>query len=321
MNEKAKRIVIFVIIATAATAIDLGSKEWAKNSLARLEHPLVLTVGSDDDGKTVEEFLAAGPFPDADPRDVLPLARPLEIDATEPYPVSRVTRDRGYYLFLDEDRDSPPLFVANPALKEFSKKKGEGFSMSDWKAAWRDRVVKWPALIVDQFSFLDEEEAVELIDKKLLHPLAMNLPRLKGSIVVSEGESYLLIERNIDIFPGFFRFIYAENPGAAWGILSDAPQLIRKIFLQFVSLAAMLLLLVVAYRAPADQTASAVALAMIFGGALGNFVDRFGRHYVVDFIDMYVNTAHWPTYNVADIAISVGVGILALQVLRKKSPF
>ncbi len=321
MNQKAKRIVLFIIIALVAAALDLGTKEWAKNSLARLEHPLVLTVGAEDDGKTVEQFLASGPFPDANPRDVLPLSRPLEVKPDEPYPVSRVTRDRGYYLFLDDERETLPLFVANPALKEFSKKRGEGFSMADWKAAWKDRVVRWPALIVDQFSFLDEEEAAELLEKKLAHPVSMNLPRLKGSIVVSEGEKYLLIERTIDIIPGFFRFIYAENPGAAWGILSDAPSLVRKIFLQFVSLAAMLLLLVVAYRAPDDQTASAVALAMIFGGALGNFVDRFGRHYVVDFIDMYVNTAHWPTYNVADIAISVGVGILALQVLRKKSPF
>ena len=321
MNEKVKRVALFAIIAVVAAALDLGTKEWAKNSLARLEHPLPLTVGSKDDGKTIQEFLAAGPFADADPRDLLPLARPFEVKPEEPYPVSRVTRDRGYFLFLDEERTSLPLFVANPALKEYSRKQGERFSMSEWKAAWRDRVVKWPELIVNQFSFLDEEEAVDLLNKKLLHPVAMNLPRLKGSIVVSEGETYMLISREVDIIPGFFRFIYAENPGAAWGILSDAPQLIRKIFLQFVSLAAMLLLLVVAYRAPAGHTASTVALAMIFGGALGNFVDRFGRHYVVDFIDMYVNTAHWPTYNVADIAISVGVGILALQVLRKKSPF
>jgi signal peptidase II len=59
----------------------------------------------------------------------------------------------------------------------------------------------------------------------------------------------------------------------------------------------------------------------VFGGAVGNFVDRIARHYVVDFIDMYVGSSHWPTYNVADIGITVGVILLAFQMLRKRPPF
>ena len=72
---------------------------------------------------------------------------------------------------------------------------------------------------------------------------------------------------------------------------------------------------------PSTDRISQVAFASLLGGAMGNFWERLIQGYVVDFIDMYVGDSHWPTYNVADIAISVGVGLLLLQMLRKKSPF
>jgi signal peptidase II len=60
-----------------------------------------------------------------------------------------------------------------------------------------------------------------------------------------------------------------------------------------------------------------VALALVFGGALGNLVDRLHLTYVIDFIDWHVGDAHWPTFNVADAAITVGVGLLMLEWLRE----
>ena len=193
-------------------------------------------------------------------------------------------------------------------------------SFEDWKASWKNRSVTWVEILVEQFPFLDEEEAGDLLSQKRIHPLPKHQPRLSESTVLQEGQILLVTHAEIEAIPGFFSLIYAENPGAAWGILGEAPLFVRKVMLQFVSLAAMILIFFVVWRVPEDHLLSVLALSGIMGGALGNFVDRFGRHFVVDFLDMYIGDAHWPTYNVADIGITVGVGLLAIQILRKKSP-
>jgi signal peptidase II len=63
------------------------------------------------------------------------------------------------------------------------------------------------------------------------------------------------------------------------------------------------------------------SLAMIFGGAVGNMIDRIRFGEVVDFLDVYIASYHWPTFNVADSAVSVGIGIFILHILLKKMPF
>ncbi|NOJ80567.1 signal peptidase II [Myxococcus xanthus] len=122
----------------------------------------------------------------------------------------------------------------------------------------------------------------------------------------------------------YWHFRYVENPGAAWGIFGDLPEGVRRLFFLVVSLAAMGFIFVMYRRTPMEQRLARVSLALVAGGALGNFVDRLLRGYVIDFIDWHWRNQpgmRWPTFNVADVAITVGVGLLLLDSLRApKSP-
>ena len=123
-----------------------------------------------------------------------------------------------------------------------------------------------------------------------------------------------LTARSVEVLESFWRFRYAENPGSAWSFLAGAPGWFRTPFLLAVSLAAMVFILVYYRRTPAEQNLVRVALALIFGGALGNLFDRARLGYVIDFIDWHwYDKATWPTFNVADAAISVGVGLMLLD--------
>lgn len=114
---------------------------------------------------------------------------------------------------------------------------------------------------------------------------------------------------------GFWSWRYVENPGAAWGLLAGAPSWVRLPFFYVVSVAAIAFILLFYRRLGRDQRLLAVALSLVFGGAIGNFIDRLHLTYVVDFIDWYVGQAHWPTFNVADAGITVGVSLLILDMI------
>jgi signal peptidase II len=117
----------------------------------------------------------------------------------------------------------------------------------------------------------------------------------------------------------FWSFVYAENPGAAWSFLRDAPEYFRTPFFLCVSLAAMVFILRYFHKTTSDQRLLRVALALVFGGALGNFFDRVRLRYVIDFIDWHWYARYtWPTFNVADAAITVGVVIMAADMLFHK---
>lgn len=112
------------------------------------------------------------------------------------------------------------------------------------------------------------------------------------------------------------RFKYVENPGAAWGMFGGLSDAVRVPFFVVVSLLAVTFLVLFFRRLSDRHRLLQVSLALVLGGALGNFVDRILRGYVIDFIDLHWRNdprLHWPTFNVADIAISVGVALLLAQ--------
>ncbi|MGF1510988.1 MAG: signal peptidase II [Myxococcota bacterium] len=115
------------------------------------------------------------------------------------------------------------------------------------------------------------------------------------------------------VVDGFWYWRYVENPGAAWGFLRSAPESVRVPFFLLVPVIAAVFILTLYRRLGDGQWLMRVALALVFGGALGNFIDRVHLSYVIDFIDMYIGSYHWPTYNIADSAISVGVGLMMLE--------
>jgi signal peptidase II len=128
----------------------------------------------------------------------------------------------------------------------------------------------------------------------------------------------------VAVLPNFWHFRYVENPGAAWGLMGQLPTSLRLPFFHLVSVAAVGFILYFYRRSKPEQRYMQVALALVLGGAVGNYLDRVIRNYVIDFIDWHwyqAPTMHWPTFNVADAAICVGVGMLLLEgVVTQKTP-
>jgi len=110
------------------------------------------------------------------------------------------------------------------------------------------------------------------------------------------------------------------NPGLAFGLLGTVPPAWRWV-VAALSIAALLVLARVALRVLlTGGVTSVIAVGLIFGGAVGNLIDRARFGAVVDFVDVHWRTWHWPAFNVADSAISVGVTLLALRLLRERAP-
>jgi signal peptidase II len=130
----------------------------------------------------------------------------------------------------------------------------------------------------------------------------------------------------VEVWKGHLDFIFAQNPGGAWSFLRSLPDTLRRPFFLVVSAAAIVFIISIYRRIGDDQRAMKWGLPLALGGAMGNLVDRMRYGWVVDFVDVYVSRGgrehHWPTFNVADIAIVVGVGLMAIDMLwiRGKKP-
>jgi len=133
-------------------------------------------------------------------------------------------------------------------------------------------------------------------------------------------------DRFISVIDGFFRLKYAENPGAAWGLLRNASPTFRIPFFIIVSLLAIGLIVWFFRRIEPHKRLLPLAVPLVLGGALGNLVDRVRWGKVVDFVDWFITIGgeekHWPTFNVADAAITVGVALLIIEMFigYKKEP-
>jgi signal peptidase II len=127
---------------------------------------------------------------------------------------------------------------------------------------------------------------------------------------MSLHESRLLVD-------GLLRLTYVQNRGAAFGILSEADLPYQSLLFAVVSLAALGAIAAYAWRLPARSRLPQTALALIMGGALGNLLDRARLGHVIDFVDAYWGVHHWPAFNVADSAISIGVVLLVIDILRQ----
>lgn len=131
---------------------------------------------------------------------------------------------------------------------------------------------------------------------------------------ISKGVIQRLPEyASIPVIPHLFRIVHVENPGVAFGLLQNAPAQWR-VLLIVVSSLALLLVLGLLWRSQ-HSARTGVALAMIFGGAIGNLFDRIVHGQVVDFLLFYIGPHTWPAFNFADSAIVIGAGILVWEIL------
>jgi len=128
----------------------------------------------------------------------------------------------------------------------------------------------------------------------------------------------LSLHDGIQVIPGFFRIIHAENPGAAFGIFADSPSPRKVALLILFSVIALLIVTALLWKNSHTLTATGVALSLILGGAIGNLWDRLVSGHVVDFLLFYIGRYQWPAFNVADSAIVVGAGLLVFEILFAK---
>jgi signal peptidase II len=120
---------------------------------------------------------------------------------------------------------------------------------------------------------------------------------------------------SVSVIDGFFRLTYVENAGIAWGLFADAGRG-GKLVLGAISLIAATGIIVYAVRTPVSEHWTHWGLTLILGGVLGNLTDRLSRGAVVDFLDFTIVSYKWPTFNLADMAISIGAVILIVDALR-----
>jgi len=128
----------------------------------------------------------------------------------------------------------------------------------------------------------------------------------------------LSLHDGIQVIPGFFRIIHAENPGAAFGIFADSPSPWKVALLILFSVIALLIVTALLWKNSHTLTTTGVALSLILGGAIGNLWDRLVSGHVVDFLLFYIGRYQWPAFNVADSAIVVGAGLLVFEILFAK---
>ncbi|OGP60959.1 MAG: signal peptidase II [Deltaproteobacteria bacterium RBG_13_49_15] len=149
---------------------------------------------------------------------------------------------------------------------------------------------------------------------------------VSSSVVIMDQVSKALIRfhlslyHSIPVIDGFFNIVHIQNPGGAFGFMAGHHFGLKPVFFLAGAGIAVCLLLYLYQKVPAGNRLLSFGISLILGGAFGNMIDRirFGR--VVDFLDVYVGNLHWPAFNVADSAVTIGGGILVIQMLLKKMP-
>ena len=123
----------------------------------------------------------------------------------------------------------------------------------------------------------------------------------------------LIINHSLSI-NNFLNFTLAFNYGAAFSFLSDAGGWQRWFFMIF----SFIVIIIISYMMVYDDNSPYIAFSFVIGGALGNLNDRIIYGYVIDFIEVYYNTFYWPIFNIADVAISIGVILLLCNIIFNK---
>lgn len=129
-------------------------------------------------------------------------------------------------------------------------------------------------------------------------------------------QTHVRLHDSFTVVPGFFNITHVRNRGAAFGLLSNLPEFWRSAFFITIALVAVAAILVLIVKT--HERLPVYAFSLIGSGAIGNVIDRIRYGEVVDFIQWYVKSYYWPSFNIADSAISIGVAMLAFEMLFGK---
>jgi signal peptidase II len=140
------------------------------------------------------------------------------------------------------------------------------------------------------------------------------------TVLLDQATKYLVIKemtvgQSIPIVNGFLNLTFVMNPGAAFGFLSSSAENFRVPFFLGVSAVAIGVVIFFYLKGAEGNTLLQIGLSLVLGGAIGNLIDRVRFKEVVDFIDVYIHRLHWPAFNVADSAITIGVSVLIIDMI------
>ncbi len=136
------------------------------------------------------------------------------------------------------------------------------------------------------------------------------------AVILDQGSKFAItssmqLYQSIQIMP-HFNLTYVHNTGAAFSFLSEAGGW-QRWFFAGLALVISVVIAVWLARLKQHETLLAVALSLVLGGAIGNLIDRLAYGYVIDFLDVYYQTWHWPAFNIADSAITLGVILMLVE--------
>jgi signal peptidase II len=300
MPTSRRRTLLFAV-ALVTLVLDLASKQWAVGTLANAVHPMVVTQAGSAGAKTIADaFTAHGLTVD----EVTTAARQGWI--VQATPAGDVDLQR---VLAESDVGTDLIALAGtglpPPRRLWVRQSDVGKTLGDVIGkAWRVDPSAVPAVL--QHTWRGQRRVDD------------------ATATLEPGRAYVLRERTVPVVAGFWTYVYAENFGAAWSFLANAPAMLRWSLFVLVSLVASCAMAWVLWTGRMGSTWSSFALAAILGGAVGNLVDRLRYHAVVDFIYNFVEIGDkvhgWPVYNVADIGITAGVIALAGEMLFARKP-
>ena len=134
------------------------------------------------------------------------------------------------------------------------------------------------------------------------------------------SSNLVLHGKSIEVIKDFFHYKLVHNPGGVAGFLSGLDESIRGPLFIGISIVVIPVIIVFIRKLDNEQRIMSWSLSMVLGGAIGNMIDRFRFNYVVDFIDWHYYEYHWPTFNIADSAISIGAVLLLINALIYGDP-
>jgi signal peptidase II len=149
----------------------------------------------------------------------------------------------------------------------------------------------------------------------LIAVIVVFMDRLSKRVVASN----IPLHDSVVVIPGFFHLTHVQNTGAAFGLFADSSAQWKVGALVSFSVVALVIVSAMLWRNSHSLSVTTIGLSLILGGATGNLWDRMVSGHVVDFLDFYVGSYHWPAFNVADSAIVIGAILLVAEIVFSKS--
>lgn len=153
----------------------------------------------------------------------------------------------------------------------------------------------------------------EIINRKKYLLFFTVIPLIIDIISKNIIKSTMELYSAVPVIDGFFNIVYVLNPGAAFSFLHDMNEKYRQLFFVIVTIIAIFIILYIFTKE--KSKISITGFALILGGALGNLIDRIYIGKVVDFLDFYYSSYHFPAFNIADSCITIGVALIIIDAL------